>query len=66
MPPADRAEIIDRVYNSFDDDDQDAYDREVAQEGDRRVEAFLRGEMETIPADEVFRKINEMRRKFVS
>ena len=57
MPPLDRIEIIDRLYESFDDEDQVAYDREVAEEADRRVEAFLRGEMETIPAEEVYKEI---------
>jgi len=61
MPPLDRIEIMDRVYDSFDDDDQDEYDKEIAEEADRRVEAFLRGEMKTTPAEEVYEKILRMK-----
>jgi len=52
---------MDRVYDSFDDDDQDEYDKEIAEEADRRVEAFLRGEMKTTPAEEVYEKILRMK-----
>ena len=60
--PADvRMEIIDKVYESFDSEDSNEIEALWAEEADRRVEAILNGEMKTIPAVEVYEKINKLR-----
>lgn len=54
LPPVDRAELIEELFFSFDDNDRKALDQLWAEEAESRIEAFQRGEFTAIPADEVF------------
>ena len=61
MPPLDRIEIIDRVYESFDNNNTDENEKLWAEEAERRVTAYLNGEIEAIPLEEVLKEINDMK-----
>jgi len=54
LPPIERAELIEELFFSFDDDDRKIIDTLWANEAEERIEAFKRGEFSAIPADEVF------------
>ena len=61
LPPEDRARVADRLLSSLDPPDQrrieELWDREI----EARLAAYDRGEVEGIPAEEVF---EELRKKY--
>jgi putative addiction module component (TIGR02574 family) len=57
LPPRERAEIAERILSSLDLATQQENDRLCAQEVESRIDAYERGELKTVPADEVFKKI---------
>jgi len=61
MPPIDRIEIINEVFDNFNLEINEDYERLWAEESERRVEGFLKGSIETFSMDEVFTQINNMR-----
>ena len=57
LSPHERAELIDCLYNSLDSEkDIDAL---WAQEAEERVHALDAGLLNTVPADEVFKRLEE-------
>lgn len=68
LPPSERAELIERLFQSFDtretdDPSREAVDALWVRECEDRIAAYERGEMEAHSADEVFRRIDESRRR---
>lgn len=61
MPPIDRIEIIDKIYEGFDNDNSADYEALWAEEAERRIDGFLNGEIPVYSLEEVFRQINEMK-----
>ena len=61
LPPIERAELIDDLFFSFDKSDRKHIDQLWAAEAESRVDAFERGEITAIPAEEVFAQINHCR-----
>jgi len=61
MPHEDRIDIIDRIKEGFNIDNNIDYDALWAEEADRRVEAYLRGEMKAIPFEEVLKEIEKLK-----
>ncbi len=57
LPPKERAEIAERILSSLDLATQQENDRLWAQEVESRVDAYERGDLKAVPADEVFKKI---------
>lgn len=57
MPRNTRAELAKQLLDSLDQEDKDDLSTEWAVEIRRRLEAFRRGGMKTIPADEVLRSL---------
>ncbi len=55
LPPAERAELAERMLNSLDSVSQREIDAAWAAEVEDRIDAYDRGEMPTIPAEEVYR-----------
>ena len=62
LPPTKRAEIGEQLLSSFEFPSRKEIDALWAKEAENRIDAFERGEITTIPAKEVFEKI-EKRRK---
>jgi putative addiction module component (TIGR02574 family) len=59
LPPMERAELIELLPRTFDFPERQAIDARWAIEADDRVAAHERGEMTSLPADEVFRRIEK-------
>lgn len=59
LPPVERAELIEKLFFSFDDVDRKTLDALWVAEAEDRLDAFQRGEFSTIPADEVFAKLSK-------
>jgi putative addiction module component (TIGR02574 family) len=55
LPPTERAELADRLLTSLDSDAQRKIDESWAAEVEERLEALDRGEIEAIPATDIFR-----------
>ncbi len=56
LPPGERAELAERLFSSL-DISQDALEHLWAHEADRRIDAYERGQIKTISAQEVFKNI---------
>jgi putative addiction module component (TIGR02574 family) len=61
LPPVERAELIEQVFQSFDCDNKNDFDALWAKEAEARIDAFEKGKLKAIPAKEVFRKIDKIR-----
>jgi putative addiction module component (TIGR02574 family) len=57
LPPGERAEIAERLLSSLDTPDRERVGRLWASEAEDRVDAYEQGEIETVPAREVFEQI---------
>lgn len=57
LPPEDRALLADKLLESLSEQEQSEIDAAWAEEARQRLEAFDRGEMEAIPAEDVFRDL---------
>jgi len=57
LPPAERAEIAQRLLESLDAPAQQRVDALWANEAEDRLEAYERGEIRAVPAKEVFDQI---------
>jgi len=57
LSPDERAELIDRLCQSFDAESEEDIDRLWAQEAEERVRALDAGLIDTVPAEEVFEKL---------
>jgi len=55
LSPVERADVAEKLLVSLDLPDS-AIDKLWAEEADRRVEAFKKGDLETVSADDVFAK----------
>ena len=61
LPPAERAELMERLLASFEASDRDRIDALWAEEAEDRIDAHDRGELAAKPAREVFRRIERGR-----
>ena len=59
LPVTERAALAERILASFDSASQDAVDAAWAAEAEDRIAAYDRGEIGSIDADEVFKKIGQ-------
>ena len=57
LPPAERAEIAERLLSSLDPPSQEQIDTLWGKEAEERLDAFDRGEIKAIPAKEVFERV---------
>jgi putative addiction module component (TIGR02574 family) len=58
LPPVDRAELIERLFISFDPSPNSAVDEAWAAEVESRIDAFDAGKINASSADEVFKRIS--------
>ena len=59
LPPIERAELVEGILSSFNFPSRSAIDAAWGQETEDRIDAYDRGEIETIPASKVFEKIEK-------
>jgi putative addiction module component (TIGR02574 family) len=59
LPPVERAELVENLLSSFEFQSRKTIDALWAQEAEDRIDAFERGEMDTIPARNVFAEIEK-------
>ncbi len=57
LSPMERAELVEELLATFDFPSRTEIDTGWRVEAEDRLEAFERGDMQAIPADEVFRRI---------
>lgn len=58
LPPMERAELVERILSSFDFPFRGEIDSLWAKESEDRIAAYDRGEIRSIPARQVFERIN--------
>ena len=58
LHPAERAELIEKLFQSFDDAAGNKVDAAWAEEVESRLEAYDRGEIKASSAEDVFARIN--------
>lgn len=59
LPPVDRAELIERLFVSFDPAPNSKIDEAWATEVESRIDAFDAGKIKASPVDDVFNRISE-------
>jgi len=59
LPPLERAQIIDALWNSLDPAEQDTIDRAWLLESQDRLAAFRAGELKAINGEEALRAIED-------
>ena len=62
LPPQDRAEVLERLMATFQEPPDSELDKLWAQEAEDRIDAYDRGELESVSAEEVFARIERQRR----
>ena len=63
LSPEDRAEVVDRLLASFQTPPDPLLDELWAREAEDRLDAYDRGELGAVPAEEVFARIERQRTK---
>lgn len=61
LPPIERAELIEKIFNSFDYHGKDNFDALWAKEAEARIDAFERGKLKAIAAKKVFQEIEKIK-----
>jgi len=61
LPPVERAELVENLLTSFEFQSREKIDALWAEEAEDRIDAFERGEMTAIPAEDVFTEIEKNR-----
>ena len=63
LPLPERAELLERLLGSFQSPPDPRLDELWAREAEDRLDAFERGELKAVPAEEVFARIRQRRAK---
>ena len=58
LPPIERASLVEELLSSFDFPSREEVDALWAAEAEDRIDAYERGEMRSVPVDEVFARID--------
>jgi putative addiction module component (TIGR02574 family) len=59
LSPVERAELVESLLSSFEFHSRKAIDALWAQEAEDRIEAYEKGEISTIPAEQVFAEVEK-------
>ena len=59
LSPVDRARLIELIYSSFNEQENEKIDQKWADEVEDRIEAYETGKISSITADEVFSQFNK-------
>ena len=62
LPPQERAELVDQILASFGTAPDQAMLKKWGEEAESRLDAIERGDLPTIPADQVFAKYRTRKR----
>jgi putative addiction module component (TIGR02574 family) len=63
LPPQERAELVEQLLATFQSPPNPRIDELWAREAEDRLDAYDRGELKAIPAEEVFSRIKQRRAK---
>ena len=63
LPPKKRAELVEQLLATFQSPPDPEMDELWAREGEDRLDAYDRGELKAVPAEEVFDRIKQRRCK---
>jgi len=61
LPPIERAELVEKVFDSFNGSRKNNLDRRWAQEVESRIDAFEEGKLKAVSAKKVFQKIEKLK-----
>ena len=61
LSPIEKAELIERVFRSFDYSGKTDFDALWAQEAEARINAFEKGKLKAVSAKKVFKKIEKIK-----
>ena len=59
LSPLDRAQLIENLHRSFDTSDDALITKAWATEAEDRLNAYKSGQLETIPAETIFDRLNK-------
>ncbi len=60
LPPVERAELVEQILSSFEFPARKTIDASWARESEERIDASENGEIPSIPANDVFNKIDKL------
>ena len=63
LPPRERAELVEQLLATFQSPPDPGLDELWAREAESRLDAYDRGELSAVPAEEVFDRIKQQRQK---
>lgn len=63
LPPHERAELVEQLLATFQSPPDPILDAQWAWEAEDRLDAYDRGELKAVPAEEVFDRIKQRRAK---
>lgn len=61
LPPIERAELVEKVFDSFNGYQENNFDHLWAQEAESRINAFEKGKLKAVSAKKVFHKIEKLK-----
>ena len=61
LPPIERAEFVEKVFDSFNSSQNNNIDLLWAQEAESRIDAFEKGKLKAVSAKNVFQKIDKIK-----
>ena len=59
LPPLERAEVIDRLYQSLRSEREREIESAWAEESERRIDAYLAGQADTFPYEQIKRQLSQ-------
>ena len=59
LPPLERAEVIDRLYQSLRSEREKEIESAWAEESERRIDAYLAGQADTVPYEQIKRQLSQ-------
>ena len=59
LPPLERAEVIDRLYQSLRSEREWEIESAWAEESERRIDAYLAGQADTVPYEQIKRQLSQ-------
>lgn len=61
LPPIERAELVEKMFDSFNGSSENNFDRLWAQEAESRIDAFEKGKLKAVNVKKVFQKIEKIK-----
>lgn len=61
LSPIERAELVEKVFDSFNGSQKNNFDHLWAQEAEYRIDAFEKGKLKVVSVKKVFQKIEKLK-----